>query len=115
MSDSINIFYSRVGLLSGKMSDCLDPTNKTDVSCQSGLASISSVMRASQLNGNGPVLFLPHIERNTRFVQVCHVMFVCTVCTVCDVVCIKYTGMILTAISILFYHRCTQLVGASID
>jgi len=69
MSDSINIFYSRVGLLSGKMSDCLDPTNKTDVSCQSGLASISSVMRASQLNGNGPVLFLPHIERNTRFVQ----------------------------------------------
>ena len=73
ISTVINVFWSNEGLISGRLSQCLDPTNITDATCEGGLASVAAVIRTSRARGDGPALFFPIIERTTRFVQVCKV------------------------------------------
>mmetsp|Transcript_32654 Transcript_32654/g.39673 ORF Transcript_32654/g.39673 Transcript_32654/m.39673 type:complete len:1372 (-) Transcript_32654:215-4330(-) len=69
MSTVINVFWSNAGLLSGSLSQCLDPSNITDATCEGGLTSVAAVIRISRARGDGPALFFPVIERTTRFVQ----------------------------------------------
>ena len=66
-SSGVNLFYSRVPLLSGDIGGC--PTPYTDT-CTGGLASVSAVIRASRRAGDGPGLFLPGLDRTSPFVQV---------------------------------------------
>ena len=69
-STVINLFISYATLLSGDPTDCIHPTNITDDSCGGGLASVAAVIRHSQLNGNGPGLYIPKLDRVSKFVQV---------------------------------------------
>ena len=69
-STVINLFVSFATLLAGDPTDCLDPTDASDVKCVGGAASVKAVMRHSQNRGDGPSLHIPELERRTKFVQV---------------------------------------------
>ena len=68
-SSVINIFTSFTSILPGDLTDCLDPTNVTDKSCGDSLASVASVMRHSKTRGDGPSFYFPHLDRESKFVQ----------------------------------------------
>lgn len=69
MRTTFNIFQCFTSLLPGDMHGCLDPTNITDPSCTGGLAAVSSIMRHSQLREEGPALFRPNLDKESKFVQ----------------------------------------------
>ena len=68
-SSIFNIFHSYTTLLPGDLRDCLDPTNATDPTCVGGLAAVSSIIRHSQLRGDGPAIHRPKMDRQSKFVQ----------------------------------------------
>ena len=69
-SSVINIFASFTSILPGRdLMDCLDPINVTDKSCGDSLASVASVMRHSKTRGDGPAFYFPHLDRDSKFVQ----------------------------------------------
>ena len=66
-SSGVNLFYSRVPLLSGDIGGC--PTPWTDT-CTGGLASVLAVIWALRRAEDGTRLFLPWLDRTSQFVQV---------------------------------------------
>lgn len=68
-SSIFNIFHSYTTLLPGDLRDSLDPTNATDPTCVGGLAAVSSIIRHSQLRGDGPAIHRPKMDRQSKFVQ----------------------------------------------
>jgi hypothetical protein len=64
-----NLFFSTAPLLSGDLDGCPAlPTLGED--CVGGLASVAAVMRRSALAGDGPALFAPALDRQSRLVHV---------------------------------------------
>jgi len=64
-----NLFFSTAPLLSGDLDGCPAlPTLGED--CVGGLASVAAVLRRSALAGDGPALFAPALDRQSRLVHV---------------------------------------------
>jgi hypothetical protein len=73
-AQAANFFFSAATLLSGDLDGC-PALPDLGGDCVGGLASVAAVMRRSERAGDGPGLFAPVLDRQSRLVhvsEVCH-------------------------------------------